>query len=136
MTKWSAAVTNHAIEIGSMHNASTLFEGESVIYATYGVSNRLCDDNAEFSIPALGQHLPAWSKEMRVVNISSDVTSKKMYVGSEILTAFIQALSKDGGLISLDALAVFTAYSMAKEFRINLNKGFLLGLAAQEWKTW
>ena len=36
----------------------------------------------------------------------------------------------------LDPLALFVAYSMAKEFKININHGFNLQLAAQEWKTW
>ena len=118
------------------HNVSTLFEGETVIYATYGTSNRLLYDNAEFRIPSLAQHLPAWSKEMEAINTSTGVTSKKMYLGAPILTNFIKAISPSDDLISLDALAIFIAYVMAKAYGINLNHGFLLGLAAQEWKTW
>jgi hypothetical protein len=59
-----------------------------------------------------------------------------MFVGAPILTDFIKAVSPLSDLISLDALSVFVAYCVAKQFNINLNHGFSLGLAAQEWKTW
>ena len=134
--KWSRAVTNDAIQMGSLHNSSTLFETDSTRFETYGTSNRLRTDNAEFRIPALNQHLPAWSKEMDTVTTSTGATSKKMFVGAPILTDFIKAVSPPSDLISLDALSVFVAYCVAKQFNINLNHGFSLGLAAQEWKTW
>jgi hypothetical protein len=134
--KWQRAVTNDCIQMGSLHNNSTLFETDSTRFETYGTSNRLRNDNAEFRISALNQHLPAWSKEMDTVTTSTGATSKKMFVGAPILTDFIKAVSPPSDLISLDALSVFVAYCVAKQFNINLNHGFSLGLAAQEWKTW
>ena len=62
--------------------------------------------------------------------------TNSLFVGSALLEGFIKELTTDGVMPPLDSLSVFVAYAMAKEFDINLNHGFNLELAAQEWKTW
>ena len=99
-------------------------------------SNRKEDEREEFRIPATNQHLPAWSETTASRNLITGRTINLPYVGSYLLERFIKELTTDGNLPKLDPLALFVAYSMAKEFKININHGFNLQLAAQEWKTW
>jgi hypothetical protein len=68
--------------------------------------------------------------------LSTDVTTARLYVGGPILSGFICHLTEDDTMPTLDALAVFNAYVMAKKFNININHGFNLELAAKLWKKW
>jgi len=141
--KWTVAKVSDAIEKGALNDKDTLFTSpwasigeQGTVYVAYGESNRKEDEREEFRIPATNQHLPAWSETTASRNLITGRTINLPYVGSYLLERFIEELTTDGNLPKLDPLALFVAYSMAKEFKININHGFNLQLAAQEWKTW
>jgi hypothetical protein len=69
-------------------------------------------------------------------NLSTGLVTFKPFVGGSILDAVIAVLTNDGKLPNLDFLSVVQGYCMAKEFNINVNHGFNLTLAAEEWKAW
>ena len=147
LLKFKKAKVADAIEKGALHDATTLFQSpwtdpgeEGTIFVEYGESNRKEDEvdgkKKKFSIPALNQHLPMWSETTTSQSLITGRTTNLPYVGSNLLEGYIKELTVNGKYPSIDSLAVFVAYAMAKEFDINVNHGFNLPLAAQEWKTW
>ena len=140
LIKFNQAKVADAIEKGSLHDKDTLFQspwvvdGEAgTVFFAYGESNR---KKGDFSIPATNQHLPAWSVTTTSKNLITGLVTNLPYLGSNVLENYVEKTTLDGEMPPLDALSVFVAYAMAKEFDININHGFNLKLAAQEWKTW
>lgn len=143
LLKFNKAKVNDAIEKGALHDLSTLFESpwtvdgeEGTVYVGYGNSNRKDGESKEFRIPAMNQHLPAWSETTASQNLITGRTTNLPYVGNGLLEGYIKELTTAGDVPTLDSLSVFMAYATAKEFGINMNHGFKLEMAAQEWKAW
>ena len=112
-------------------------EADVTLKLPYGESNRRADSNKEFITAATSQHLKAWSEMILTRNLVTGGRSMQPFAGNGILSKFITELSTlTGKPPTLDALSVMIAYITAKEHGINVNHGFNLKLAAQDWKTW
>ena len=141
VSKWQSATTQDAINNGSIHTVDTLYssvlDNDGTIKVPYGESNRRGNSNEEFIVPATNQHLVAWSEMTTTRNLVTSGHKRLPFAGNGIFTQFVTELTSiNGKRPTLDALAVKVVYAMAKEHGINLNHGFGIKLAAQDWKTW
>lgn len=144
MEKFNAVKVADAIDKGSMPSVETMFESPcddndfGIVYVAYGESNRADEEGKEFVMPATNQHLDMWSEMTKVKDMITGRTMDVPAVGGSFLERYIKELTALGGGVDLtvDGLSLFIAYAMAKEYGININHGFNLKLAAQEWKSW
>ena len=141
-TAFRAATIEDALKIGVLHGVDSLyvaFPGQGVTLMTeFGHNNQRKSPsfNEPYMCPSQRQYMIATAELTESKNLSTGLVTFKPYVGGSILDAVIAALTKDGELPKLDFLSVVQGYCMAKEFNINVNQGFNLKLAAEEWKAW
>ena len=67
-----------------------------------------------YSLPAVGQYMPANAEMTASKNLSTGTITSKPYIGGPCMDGFIKDLTKGGVLPTLDFLSVAVGYTMAR----------------------